>query len=239
VLAVGDAAFQRKCLGKMQQVASGEGRTVLFVSHNSAALQNLCSRGLLLEAGTRRFHGSTAEALALYINSGAGTHGRSLDKQVAPPDCPVRCTKLTVNGSEADRVALATSADPVEIVTEVQVTVDTRLSLETYLCDLYGTKLALCSPGHDASGADTHRLAPGRHRLTTRIELPRLFRGHYMLDITLVQPFVCRYVNFPCAVELAVDSSGLNWSRLFEEAGTPLGFMVLPGRVTSERLPDL
>ena len=49
VLAVGDMEFQRKCLGKMSEVA-GEGRTVLFVSHNMAAVQRLCSTGLLLEA---------------------------------------------------------------------------------------------------------------------------------------------------------------------------------------------
>lgn len=236
VLAVGDAAFQRKCLGKMQQVATGEGRTVLFVSHNTAALQNLCTRGLLLEGGKQRFYGSTADALSLYINSGGTTGGLAIDKQVAPPNCPIRCTKLTVNGNATDRVSVANSSEPLEIVTEVEVSVDTRLSLEIYLCDRYGGKLALCSPGHDASGADVHRLAPGCHRLTARIELPRLFRGSYFLDVSLVQPFVCRYINFPSAIEVIVDSTGLNWGRLFEDAGAPLGFMVLPGRVTAERV---
>ena len=51
VLAVGDAAFQKKCLGKMQDVSNKEGRTVLFVSHNMAAIQNLCTRGILLAQG--------------------------------------------------------------------------------------------------------------------------------------------------------------------------------------------
>src|SRR5258708_4925797 len=54
VLAVGDAEFQKKCLGKMQEVASREGRTVLFVSHNLAAVESLCSSGLLLEMGSLR-----------------------------------------------------------------------------------------------------------------------------------------------------------------------------------------
>ena len=53
VLAVGDAAFQKKCLGKMQDVAAGEGRTVLFVSHNMGALTQLCERGILLGEGRR------------------------------------------------------------------------------------------------------------------------------------------------------------------------------------------
>ncbi len=51
VLAVGDAEFQRKCLGKMQDVATGEGRTVLFVSHNMSAVSRLCSRGIYLDGG--------------------------------------------------------------------------------------------------------------------------------------------------------------------------------------------
>src|SRR5690606_35028199 len=50
VLAVGDAAFQKRCLGKMQDV-TGEGRTVLFVSHNMASVSGLCTRGMLLEQG--------------------------------------------------------------------------------------------------------------------------------------------------------------------------------------------
>lgn len=65
VLAVGDAAFQRKCLGKMSEVAAG-GRTVLFVSHNMSAVQRLCSSCLVIERGTVGFQGDTQTALALY-----------------------------------------------------------------------------------------------------------------------------------------------------------------------------
>ena len=65
VLAVGDTRFQRKCLGKMQDVAHG-GRTVLFVSHNMATLQSLCSSGCLLESGTLVTQGSIHEVIALY-----------------------------------------------------------------------------------------------------------------------------------------------------------------------------
>lgn len=236
VLAVGDTQFQKKCLGKMQEVASGQGRTVLFVSHNTAAVQNLCSRGLLLEAGRQRFHGGADEALAHYIHSGATTGGRALDKQVAPPNAPVRCTGLTVNGHPGDSISVTTAAAPLEVALEVAVLADTRLSLEIFLCDRYGNKIALCSPGHGESGADVHRVTPGRYRLTAMVELPRLFRGHYLLDLTLVQPFVCKFVSFPCAIELVVDSSGLSWGRMYEDAGVPVGFMVLPGRVTAERL---
>lgn len=68
VLAVGDAEFQKKCLGKMSQVA-GEGRTVLFVSHNMAAVQSLCSRSIMLSNGSISLQGSTEEVIKAYMET--------------------------------------------------------------------------------------------------------------------------------------------------------------------------
>ncbi|HEU4794735.1 MAG TPA: ABC transporter ATP-binding protein, partial [Pyrinomonadaceae bacterium] len=62
VLAVGDAAFQKKCLGRMRDIST-EGRTVLFVSHNMAAIRSLCQRGILLAAGRKVFEGTAAECV--------------------------------------------------------------------------------------------------------------------------------------------------------------------------------
>jgi lipopolysaccharide transport system ATP-binding protein len=69
VLAVGDAEFQRKAIGKMQNLAHGEGRTVLFVSHNMASVQSLCSRAIVLENGLAKFDGETGVALNYYLNN--------------------------------------------------------------------------------------------------------------------------------------------------------------------------
>ena len=69
VLAVGDAEFQKKAIGKMQDVSKGEGRTVLFVSHNMAAVRKLCRQGVILENGRIRFMGSANEAVDQYIGS--------------------------------------------------------------------------------------------------------------------------------------------------------------------------
>jgi lipopolysaccharide transport system ATP-binding protein len=68
VLAVGDAEFQRKCLGKMDEVAK-DGRTVLFVSHNMSAIQNLCTRALLLKKGRKIFEGNPLETIDNYLKS--------------------------------------------------------------------------------------------------------------------------------------------------------------------------
>jgi lipopolysaccharide transport system ATP-binding protein len=74
VLAVGDAQFQKKCLGKIGEVARG-GRTVLFVSHNMAAVENLCQRGIVLDQGQVKYVGTQSEAIARYlasVDTGAG-----------------------------------------------------------------------------------------------------------------------------------------------------------------------
>ena len=69
VLAVGDAQFQKKCLSKMNDVTRNEGRTVLFVSHNSAALQSICRRGLWLRSGQVAFDGTINECLSAYLRT--------------------------------------------------------------------------------------------------------------------------------------------------------------------------
>jgi lipopolysaccharide transport system ATP-binding protein len=74
VLAVGDLSFQKKCLGKMSEVSRG-GRTVLFVSHNMAAIENLCTRAVVLHQGKLQFDGTSKEAIQYYLNSLSVQHG--------------------------------------------------------------------------------------------------------------------------------------------------------------------
>lgn len=73
VLAVGDAEFQKKAIGKMEDVSSGQGRTVLFVSHNMKAVSAMCSRTLLMQDGNVVFNGDTEEALDRYLGGKAST----------------------------------------------------------------------------------------------------------------------------------------------------------------------
>lgn len=70
VLAVGDAEFQKKAIGKMKDVSQGEGRTVLFVSHNMAAVRNLCKHGIVLRNGTIDFAGTTGNCIEHYLSGG-------------------------------------------------------------------------------------------------------------------------------------------------------------------------
>jgi lipopolysaccharide transport system ATP-binding protein len=69
VLAVGDAEFQKKCLGKMSDISKGEGRTVLFVSHNMAAVKSLCNKGIMLENGLIKNSGTVDQVVNFYNDS--------------------------------------------------------------------------------------------------------------------------------------------------------------------------
>jgi lipopolysaccharide transport system ATP-binding protein len=71
VLAVGDAEFQKKAIGKMQDVSKGEGRTVLFVSHNMGAVRNLCKTGVVLKNGSVAYSGMVKDAVDYYLENNA------------------------------------------------------------------------------------------------------------------------------------------------------------------------
>jgi len=96
VLAVGDAAFQRKCLGKMSENAS-EGRTILFVSHNMGAINRLCSRAVLLETGQLVADGLATEITAKYLSGAAEEGGvRAWDVTNAPGTDEVRLLEISI-----------------------------------------------------------------------------------------------------------------------------------------------
>lgn len=105
VLAVGDLGFQRKCLGKMQDVA-GNGRTVLFVSHNMDAVRRLCSRGILLRNGSVVFNGETCQAVEQMIKVNTSQNKR-IDLKSSPRSRELRgkATLLSVEMSSPPSAA--------------------------------------------------------------------------------------------------------------------------------------
>ena len=95
VLAVGDAVFQKKCLGKMDDV-SKQGRTVLFVSHNMGAVQELCQRGILLESGCVVFDGKAIDCVSEYYSR---TNSSSYNQEKHDGGRPMEVTTLKINGN--------------------------------------------------------------------------------------------------------------------------------------------
>ena len=102
VLAVGDAEFQKKCLGKMQDVA-GHGRTVLFVSHNMVAVESLCSQAILLRHGYKTFEGETSEGVNLYIqNQKTSSEININDRRDRQGNGKVKVTKVWIEDEQGE-----------------------------------------------------------------------------------------------------------------------------------------
>jgi len=105
VLAVGDAEFQKKALGKMKDVSTGEGRTVLFVSHNMAAVKSLCEGGIVLENGRVKFIGNATDSVTFYLKGDAESQNCKLfDKQYDNDQFKLREISFNPKGKTPDIV---------------------------------------------------------------------------------------------------------------------------------------
>ena len=115
VLAVGDASFQKKCMGKMSDV-SRQGRTIVFVSHNMTAMRRLASRAVLIELGEITGSGSTGEIIDRYLqkNTDSNLESRWDDEQTAPGDDRVRLRRVRV-------IPQGDSDDPITVHTPIQI----------------------------------------------------------------------------------------------------------------------
>ena len=179
VLAVGDAEFQRKCLGKIKDVSSG-GRTVLFVSHNMTAVRSLCSRVLWLEDGRVRMDGPTEDVVTAYL----GTY-RELPDSVewsvadAPGNGSVRLrgVHLVADG----RVEELTTKHDLRILVDIEnITYDDG-SFNVGLHVYNGDDVLVFSTTY-REGASDH-LHPGRHKLYCEIPGSLLNSGDHRVEV--------------------------------------------------------
>ncbi len=135
VLAVGDAAFQRKCLGKMGDVAK-QGRTVVFVSHNMAAVSTLCDRSVLLEGGRATFIGDTEQAVQRYLQRGNEQAPVALrDRQDRAGSGDVRLTGISIQNAENPENQFIQSGDPLRVT--IRYESDKKLSRPRFLVGIY------------------------------------------------------------------------------------------------------
>lgn len=178
VLAVGDAEFQKKSLGKMHE-ASRSGRTVLFVSHNMAAIGHLTNRCVVLSGGTVAFDGLPAAAIGHYMQAGQRPPGPALVTSRGPHTAITSARLLSSAGEATDTYAPGTPLR-LEVVFETDGT--PRASLEAFLLDAMGQKLALASL-YQFHGVTLPSRA-GRFRTVLDLEPMWLASGSYSFDVT-------------------------------------------------------
>lgn len=184
VLAVGDAAFQRKCLGKMEDVASG-GRTVLFVSHNIAAITRLCSRGILLRGGRVAADGPIDGVVREYLGAGGdspvevnyakngrlpgGEHARLHAARVLAPSL---------------RAAVVDIRDPIQIELDFEVLTGTH-EVHPYIQIENENGVCVLASNDSHQPVTRRALPPGRYRSQITLPANLLAEGMFVVSIGL------------------------------------------------------
>ena len=183
VLAVGDAAFQKKCLGRMRDISS-EGRTVLFVSHNMAAIRGLCQRGILLAGGQKVFDGPAGECVDRYLaditQNAASEADLTTFRRPKGSDTDLRLSKVRL--ASHDGRPLVRTGDPLEV--ELTFTVSEPLEdvlIGVRVSSAENVSIFECRSSH--SYGTIERLEPGDYTITCRVDQNILSPGLYLLNV--------------------------------------------------------
>ena len=162
ILAVGDEAFQKRCLGKMGDVAK-EGRTVLFVSHNLSVIAKLCTTGILLNQGRIHHEGNIIEAIDAYLREG-------------------RSSRQVFDGEQVTSASIRQIGDKIEITAEYNVNTEiTMPCLGFVISDYLGNPICGTNPLIDGVSPLTVPMKSGTVKVV--MEYPKLLNGTYRLSL--------------------------------------------------------
>ncbi|MDH7913007.1 ABC transporter ATP-binding protein [Winogradskyella sp. SYSU M77433] len=176
VLAVGDAEFQKKAIGKMQDISKGDGRTVLFVSHNMAAVENLCTRAILLENGKVKFEGGTKDCIQIYLKG----------KKITSSDFDSKFIKkvrmLNKNNEVSNQFVMG--EDFTLEITSSGIKNTTGLHLGFFIKDTYEQKLTAFSTAMKSVVVEQNK-GLDEEVFLFKIRKPNLIEGDYIIDISV------------------------------------------------------
>lgn len=211
VLAVGDAEFQKKCLGKMGDVAQ-QGRTVLFVSHNMSAILRLTQEAIVLNKGQLIMRAPTQEAVDYYLSSGQAQAGQRIWEadEVPASSQPFRPISLKIMNRSGKAVDTVRSAEPVTVEFEYQLDAPvTGLRVGMYLSTMRG-EYVLTSFDTDAPNLFEKFDARTAGRYISRAEIPAdIFNeGRYTIGVNASSFGVRRYFMDENAIAFNVDITG-------------------------------
>jgi lipopolysaccharide transport system ATP-binding protein len=181
VLAVGDAEFQKKCLGKMGDVSQGEGRTILFVSHNMAAIKTLCKKGLLLQNGQLAMSGRTDEIIASYMSGNIYQNSNRSTENAVSNDL-FNLKEISVGAKGKSIEIPLDEHDEIEITTVIDINSDSNMHFSFVLNDDTGIPLFTFSHVKD----NVH-LNKGSNILKCQLPKGFLNIGSYSLSFYLIR----------------------------------------------------
>jgi lipopolysaccharide transport system ATP-binding protein len=179
VLAVGDAEFQKKCLGKMGEVTA-HGRTVLFVSHNMNAINTLCKLGLLLEEGRVALAGDTRSVVSRYLDEGNFEESFVRER-------PSNSSLYVVGGSVRCEQSLSGAGRDLFVKLSVQSNAAHKATVDLRVKDCFGSGIAFSSLGA-LDPTSVVRFSEGLNSITLSVDISRLAKGVYRLSVDLTNP---------------------------------------------------
>lgn len=228
VLAVGDIDFQKKCLGKMGEVAKG-GRAVIFVSHSMPAVRTLCQRCVLLERGQVRAIGPTGDVTSLYYGrNGGGAHECAFEPGSEPGDEFVRLLGGDVADANGDPLPAATMDQSVQVRMRYEVLkAEGRAFVPNFhFVNQEGVYLGVTNATNDANGVG-FVLAEGIYETTCTIPGGILNEGLMMVGLAVTSYHPHTHVHFfeKGALSLQVREDRLNGRTGLGYGGTVPGFI--------------
>jgi len=211
VLAVGDAEFQRKCLGKMNDVAQ-EGRTVLFVSHNMSAILRLTEEAIVLDKGKLLKRAPTPEAVDFYLSSGQAESGQRIwgAEDIPATSEPFKPVAVRIKDGSGNVVDTIRSIEPLTIEMEYQIHAPiTGLRVGIYISTMRGEYIFTAFDTDDAKQYEQFG-ARQAGRYVSRCTVPADFfnEGRYSLGVNASSFGVQRYFMDENALSFNVDISG-------------------------------
>ncbi|MGK0446292.1 MAG: lipopolysaccharide transport system ATP-binding protein [Polaribacter sp.] len=205
VLAVGDAEFQKKAIGKMQDVSKNEGRTVLFVSHNMASVRSLCNTGAILSNGTIALSGQIDEIVNHYSLSDYDQLNSEITKCAKYYSKNIEIDSITVNGSEKNIIKIDKNNRDLKFYIKGKATLKMKIALEIKIYDDKDNPLFFYCPNH-VKGF-TPQYDKGSFEINQTLTLPQgISRGTYYADIEITNPYIETYVDFYRGVK--IESEG-------------------------------
>jgi len=219
VLAVGDAEFQKKCLGKMGDVAQ-QGRTVLFVSHNMSAILRLTQESLVLEKGRLVLRAPSPEAVDYYLSAGNTAAGeRMWEAGEVPADAtPFRPIAMRLQDKSGNVVDTVRSIEPFTIEVEYSLSAPlTGLRIGIYISTSRGEYVLTSFDIDDAQRYDEHVSREAGHYVSRCTVPPDLLNGgRYLLGMNASSYRVRRYFMDEQALSFSVNTAGapgMQWSE--------------------------
>jgi lipopolysaccharide transport system ATP-binding protein len=199
VLAVGDAEFQKKAIGKMQDVSKGQGRTVLFVSHNMAAVRSLCTRGVMLKNGMIDYIGTIPDTLDHYLKNDEGSQQELIIDNIKWKKDNLIIDNIEINGTKEAYSTITSQQKFLDVHIEGQTTEDMTYDVMLIFRNKDGMPMASFSDGHYYG--DIQHMKQGGFSIDKRIQLPKilnkgilkvdLFFHHPMVEFQLKAPSCC------------------------------------------------